>query len=221
MTRKEKAEIVIQRLRKEIAKPETELAYDSPYQLIVAVALSAQCTDVRVNKVTPALFEAFPTVQEMAKAEVEDIFEYIKSVSYPNNKSKHLKGLAERVVNVFDGEIPVAHKDLESLPGVGRKTANVVSAVLYDKPVIAVDTHVFRVANRLGLAQSKNFKKVEAQVTKAIAPDDRVDAHHMLILHGRYTCKARKPACGECALTDVCNYYKREQRKANRTKQDA
>ncbi len=217
MTRKEKAEIVIQRLRREYPTPETELKYTSPYELIVAVALSAQCTDVRVNKVTPALFERFPTVQALAKAEVDEIFEYIKSVSYPNNKSKHLKGLAEKVVNEFDGEIPMAHKDLESLPGVGRKTANVVSAVLYDKPVIAVDTHVFRVSNRLGLARSKNFKKVEEHVTKAIAPEDRVDAHHMLILHGRYTCKARKPRCEQCSLTDICNFYKREQQKAQRT----
>ncbi|MFW5658399.1 MAG: endonuclease III [Bacteroidota bacterium] len=217
MTRKEKAEIVIQRLRQEYPKPETELQYNSPYELIVAVALSAQCTDVRVNKVTPALFERFPTVQALAEAEVDEIFEYIKSVSYPNNKSRHLKGLAERVVNEFGGEIPMAHKDLESLPGVGRKTANVVSAVLYDKPVIAVDTHVFRVSNRLGLARSKNFKKVEAQVTNAIAPEDRVDAHHMLILHGRYTCKARKPQCEQCSLTDICNFYKREQQKAERT----
>ena len=187
---------------------ETELEYINPYELMVAVILSAQCTDKRVNLITPALFEAYPTVYELAKATPEEIFLYIKSCSYPNNKAKHLSGMARTLVNDFGGEVPSEMEQLQKLPGVGRKTANVIASVVFNMPNIAVDTHVFRVAARLGLStNAKTPLQTEMQLLKYIKEDLRPKAHHWLILHGRYVCKARSPICSECGLTDICKYY--------------
>jgi endonuclease-3 len=187
--------------------PETELAYTNPYELIVAVVLSAQCTDVRVNQVTPGLFRAFPTVQDLALATPEMVFPHIRSVSYPNNKSKHLVALAQRIVSVYNGEVPADPDELETLQGVGRKTANVLSSVLHNAARIAVDTHVFRVSNRIGLAKAKNVRQTEEQLMRQLPGNELPRFHHWLILHGRYTCKARTPLCAQCGLTDVCNWY--------------
>jgi endonuclease-3 len=187
--------------------PETELAYANPYELIVAVVLSAQCTDVRVNQVTPGLFRAFPTVQDLALATPETVFPHIRSVSYPNNKSKHLVALAQRIVSVYNGEVPADPDELETLQGVGRKTANVLSSVLHNAARIAVDTHVFRVSNRIGLAKAKNVRQTEEQLMRQLPANELPRFHHWLILHGRYTCKARTPLCSQCGLTDVCNWY--------------
>ena len=183
---------------------ETELHYNSPFQLLVATILSAQCTDKRVNSTTPTLFERFPDAVSMAKASVEEIYELIKSVSYPNNKAKHLVGMASMVINEFGGEVPENPDELIKLPGVGRKTANVVASVIFKKEVIAVDTHVFRVSHRLGLSNGKSPEKVERDLTAIIPPSMLSVAHHWLILHGRYVCTARKPFCGECGLTKWC-----------------
>ena len=187
---------------------ETELKFNSPYQLLVAVILSAQCTDKRVNIITPPLFEAYPTPYDLANATPEDVYGYIKSVSYPNNKTKSLLGMARRLVDEFGGEVPQDLESLMSLPGVGRKTANVILAVVYNQPTMAVDTHVFRVSERIGLTRgSKNPLQTERSLTKHIPADIIPRAHHWLILHGRYICKARKPMCDECGLTDICRYY--------------
>ena len=187
---------------------ETELHYGSPFQLLVAVVLSAQCTDKRVNMVTPALFAAYPDAESMAQATEDQIFEYISSVSYPRNKSHHLVGLAKMLVEEFGGTVPSDIDELQRLPGVGRKTANVVAAVVFDLPAMPVDTHVFRVANRIGLTvNSKTPLQTERELVKHIAPELLPKAHHWLILHGRYVCQARKPHCGECGLTEVCRYY--------------
>jgi endonuclease-3 len=189
---------------------ETELRFQSTFQLLVAVVLSAQCTDKRVNMVTPALFQDYPTPVELAKASVEDIYEHIKSVSYPNNKAKHLKGLAEALVERFNGVVPDNMEELQTLPGVGRKTANVILAVIFDQPAFAVDTHVFRVANRLGIVENADTPlKVEQQLTEAFPDEVIPKAHHWLILHGRYVCLARKPKCEECGLTGICEYFKK------------
>lgn len=188
---------------------ETELHYSSPFQLLVAVVLSAQCTDKRVNMVTPALFAAYPTPEAMAQASEEDIFSYIHSVSYPNNKSRHLAGLSRMLVEEFGGEVPDDREQLQRLPGVGRKTANVVEAVYFDRPAMPVDTHVFRVANRIGLTcNSKTPLQTERELVKHIPEALLPKAHHWLILHGRYVCQARKPKCSTCGLTEVCKYYK-------------
>jgi endonuclease III len=193
---------------------ETELIYKDPFELIVAVILSAQCTDKRVNMITPALMEKYPDAESMAKAEPEDIFEYIKSCSYPNNKSKHLAGMSKMLVNEFGGIVPSEPQLLQRLPGVGRKTANVVASVVYRKPVMAVDTHVFRVSNRIGLVKNaKTPLSVENQLLKHIPPDLIHKAHHWLILHGRYVCKARSPLCMQCGLTDICKYYRENVKK--------
>lgn len=194
---------------------ETELSYNNPFELIVAVILSAQCTDKRVNMITPALLQKFPNAETMAKAEPEEIFEYIKSCSYPNNKAKHLAGMSRMLFGEFGGKVPSDPDLLQRLPGVGRKTANVIASVVFNKPVIAVDTHVFRVANRIGLVKNaKNPRNVEDQLSENI-PDDLIPlAHHWLILHGRYICKARNPLCNECGLTDFCKYYN-ERKKQN------
>ena len=187
---------------------ETELSYNNPFELIVAVILSGQCTDKRVNMITPALLQKYPSAEMMAKAEPEEIFEYIKSCSYPNNKAKHLAGMASMLAGEFGGIVPSDPDLLQRLPGVGRKTANVIASVVFNKPVIAVDTHVFRVSNRIGLVKNaKTPRNVEDQLSKHI-PDDLMPlAHHWLILHGRYICKARNPLCKECGLTDFCKYY--------------
>lgn len=189
---------------------ETELSYRDPFQLIVAVILSAQCTDKRVNMITPALFEKFPDAATMARAAQEDIFEVIKSCSYPNNKARHLKGMAEMVVNRFGGAIPSEIDKLRELPGVGRKTANVVASVVWNKPVIAVDTHIFRVARRIGLTPgAKNPLEVELRLTREIPGAKRPLAHHWLLLHGRYICTARNPACSTCGISKWCSYFKK------------
>ena len=205
MTRKEFYAEVMARFREAMPAPETELHYGSPFQLLVAVMLSAQCTDKRVNMVTPALFEAYPTAEAMASATAEDIFRYVKSVSYPNSKSAHLAAMARMLVEEMGGVVPSDVEQLQRLPGVGRKTANVVVAVEFGQPAMPVDTHVFRVANRIGLTQnSRTPLQTEQELVKHIPPEMLPDAHHWLILHGRYVCQARKPKCGGCCIADIC-----------------
>jgi endonuclease III len=188
--------------------PETELEYGDPFEFLVAVILSAQCTDKRVNMITPSLIKAFPNAETMAKAAPSDIFEYIKSCTYPNNKSKHLAGMARMLVEKFNGQIPEDPALLQQLPGVGRKTANVVASVIFRKPVMAVDTHVFRVAKRIGLAdKGRTPLDVELLLSENIPRELIRHAHHWLILHGRYVCIARKPLCDQCGLSDFCKYY--------------
>lgn len=189
---------------------QSELHFDNGFQLIVAVILSAQCTDKRVNMVTPALFEMFPSPEALAGASFEDVLGLIRSVSYPNSKARHLIGMARALAEDFNSVIPSDTESLMSLPGVGRKTANVVASILYDKPVIAVDTHVLRVSNRLGLSEGKTPEKVEADLERNIPEEKRAISHHWLILHGRYICTARNPKCGECPLTQWCEYYSRQ-----------
>ncbi len=187
---------------------ETELTYHDPYELIVAVILSAQCTDKRVNLITPGLLKKYPDADSMAKAGPEEIFEYIKSCSYPNNKAKHLSGMSRMLVTEFRGIVPSEPQQLQRLPGVGRKSANVIASVVYGKPVMAVDTHVFRVANRIGLVKNaKTPLSVEIQLSNKIPPELIHKAHHWLLLHGRYVCKARKPLCNQCGLIDFCKFY--------------
>lgn len=187
------------------------MRYEDHWQLLVAVVLSAQCTDARVNQVTPSLFERFPTVQDMADATPAEVFPLIQSISYPNNKSKHLVGAANLLVDEFDGEVPSSVDTLVRLPGVGRKTAQVVASVAFDVPTLAVDTHVFRVANRIGLVseQATTPEKVERQLKRLLAREEWGEAHHLLILHGRYTCTARSPKCSECAAAACCKYKER------------
>jgi len=186
---------------------ETELHFDSTFQLLVAVVLSAQCTDKRVNIVTPALFSRFPTPESMAAATFEEVYELVRSVSYPNSKTRHLIALSQKLVSDFGGEVPSDIDALMTLPGVGRKTANVVASVVYNQPVIAVDTHVFRVSHRLGLSDGKTPLAVEEELEKHIPADKRATAHHWLILHGRYVCTAKSPRCTECGLSDWCREY--------------
>ena len=201
---------------------ETELHYDSPYQLLVAVILSAQCTDKRINQVTPALFEQFPTPESLAAASVDEVFSYIGSVSYPNNKAKHLAGMAKMLVEVFNSEVPATQDELQQLPGVGRKTANVIASVVYEAQAIAVDTHVFRVANRIGLTtNAKTPLAVEKQLMKYLPPDTPRIAHHWLILHGRYVCLARNPKCEICPISWFCKYYERTHTEAALQKAEA
>lgn len=187
----------------------TELVYNSPFQLLVAVMLSAQCTDKRVNQVTPALFEAFPTPMHMCQSSIEVLLSYIKSISYPNNKAKHLYQTANMIVADFHGEVPKQVADLQKLPGVGRKTAHVLASVLYDEPAMAVDTHVFRVSKRLGLVDEHATTPLaaEKQLVKYLPTEYITKAHHWLILHGRYVCLARKPKCTTCALTSFCRFF--------------
>lgn len=207
MTSRERAEGILEHFRREMPDPQPELRFGSPYQLLVAVILSAQCTDVRVNKVTPALFEAFPTVATLAAAEWHEVLPFIASCSYPNAKARHLVGMAQRVVGEFGGEIPSSLSDLMSLPGVGRKTANVILAVAFGIPAIAVDTHVHRVAQRLGLTVgAKTPDQTEGQLQKCIPQDLWSQAHHWLILHGRYVCLARRPLCDACFLRALCRH---------------
>ena len=208
MRKKELYEKVIAWFEEAMPVAETELHYSTPFQLLVAVVLSAQCTDKRVNMVTPALFAAYPDAANMAKATEEEIFGYIHSVSYPHNKSHHLAGLSRMLVEEFGGEVPDDMEQLQRLPGVGRKTANVVEAVYFEKPAMPVDTHVFRVANRIGLTvNSKTPLQTERELVKYIPAELLPKAHHWLILHGRYVCQARRPKCEKCGLTEVCKYY--------------
>ena len=198
---------MIARFEREMPTAETELHYGNPFQLLVAVVLSAQCTDKRVNMVTPALFAAYPDAASMAKASADDIFAYIHTVSYPNSKSRHLADMARMLVAEFGGEVPSDLDALQRLPGVGRKTANVVAAVVFDLPAMPVDTHVFRVSNRIGLTRnSKTPLETERTLVKHIPAEKLSTAHHWLILHGRYVCQARKPKCGSCFLADLCAY---------------
>lgn len=209
MQKKERFERFINYFKEHQPNAQTELHYSNPYELLVAVILSAQCTDKRVNMTTPALFQRFPTAYDLAKASVEEVFDYIKSISFPNNKAKHLVGMANILVNEFKGEVPGDIEDLQKMPGVGRKTANVISSVVFNQPAMAVDTHVFRVSKRLGLVtQTANTPlEVEKQLMKYIPTEYVHVAHHWLILHGRYICVARNPKCHECPLTDFCWYY--------------
>lgn len=207
MTRKERYEKVIEYFLEHRPVAETELNFTNPYELTVATILSAQCTDKRVNMITPAFFERFPTVEALAVAQPENVFEVIKSCSYPNSKAKNLVGMAQGVMERFNGEIPQDLKALQTLPGVGRKTANVVGSVAFNIPAMAVDTHVFRVANRIGLTNSKTPLETEKQLMKHIPKYLWNIAHHWLILHGRYVCIARKPKCWECGINTYCKYY--------------
>lgn len=186
---------------------ETELHYDSPFHLLIAVILSAQCTDKRVNIHTPQIFARFPQPEDLAEATFEEVYDLIKSISFPNNKAKHLIGMAKKLVSDFNSTVPSEPDQLETLPGVGRKTANVIASVIYDKPVIAVDTHVFRVSRRIGLSSGSTVEAVEKDLTEGFAAELRAKAHHWLILHGRYVCTARKPKCAECGLKDICAEY--------------
>lgn len=213
MTKKERFEKVIDYFLTHQPIAETELDYSTPYELLVAVILSAQCTDKRVNQLTPALFERWPNAPALSTAQPEEIFEYIKSCSYPNNKSKHLAGMARMLVKDFDNVVPSDVKTLQKLPGVGRKTANVIASVVYDKPAMAVDTHVFRVSERIGLTRgAKTPLETEKQLVKHIPEEHIATAHHWLILHGRYVCTARKPKCAECGLKDWCRFFEKEQK---------
>ena len=210
MTRKERFDFVIKYFQEHNPDPVTELKYYNPYELIVAVILSAQCTDKRVNMTTPAIFMQYPTVQHLAHATFDDLFPYIKSISYPNNKTKHLIGMAQKVVGNFAGEIPMTVEELVTLPGVGRKTANVVTSVIDSQPNMAVDTHVFRVSARIGLTiNAKTPLATELQLVKYIPTELVHTAHHWLILHGRYICVARNPKCEICGLKPACKYYQK------------
>lgn len=192
----------------------SELVFSNPYELLVAVILSAQCTDKRVNMTTPALFKRFPDPESMAASSIEEIHDFIKSISYPNNKAKNLLGMAQTLVSEFGGVVPDNLDDLQRLPGVGRKTANVMMAVAFDQPAMPVDTHVFRVANRVGLTKnSKNVTETEKVLVKHFPSEVLSKAHHWLILHGRYVCHARKPDCGKCGITGICEYYQKKQLK--------
>ncbi len=210
MTRKERYATVINYFQEFAPEAETELVYDNPYQLLVAVILSAQCTDKRVNLTTPAIFEKYPDVYALSKTDFDTLFPYIKSISYPNNKTKHLIGMAQKVVNQFNGQIPMTVDELIELPGVGRKTANVITSVIDQQPNMAVDTHVYRVSHRLGLVNKTATTPlaVEKELIKHIPKALVHKAHHWLILHGRYICLARNPKCNDCGLVDICLFYK-------------
>jgi endonuclease-3 len=213
MTRKERYEGIIDHFSKHQPDAETELIYRDPYELLVAVILSAQCTDKRVNLVTPALFDAYPTAEHLATALPEDIFPFIRTVSYPNNKSKHLAGMAKMLVEEFDNRVPDKIEELVKLPGVGRKTANVIASVIYQKPAMAVDTHVFRVSARIGLTiNARTPLAAEKQLVKNLPEDIIPLAHHWLILHGRYVCLARRPKCAECGITAYCKYFNKKKK---------
>ncbi len=211
MTKKERFQEFISYFATHQPEAETELIYNNPYELLVAVILSAQCTDKRVNMATPALFEQFPTPEHLAASHFDELFPYIKSISYPNNKTKHLLGMAKMLIEDFGSEVPSDIKELQKLPGVGRKTANVISSVIFNQPAMAVDTHVFRVSKRIGLVTqtAKTPLEVEKQLIRHIPEEHVANAHHWLILHGRYVCLARKPKCEECKLTHFCRYFEK------------
>ncbi len=209
MTIKERYEGILEYFKEKQPNPETELQHHNPFQLLVAVMLSAQCTDKRVNIVTPPLFEAFPTPQAMAVASVQEILEFVKSVSYPNSKAAHLQQMARKLVDEFDGQVPDNMKDLTSLPGVGRKTANVVMGAAFGKATIPVDTHVYRVSHRVGLSQGKTPNDVERDLARHIPEELRFKAHHWILLHGRYVCKALRPDCLNCGIQRYCKQYSR------------
>lgn len=211
MTRKERYQYIIRYFLEHSPGAETELIYDDPFQLLVAVILSAQCTDKRVNMTTPAIFEKYPDAHSLSKASFDELFPFIKSISYPNNKTKHLIGMAQMLVKEFNGKVPLTVEELVKLPGVGRKTANVITSVVDAQPNMAVDTHVFRVSKRIGLVPqtASTPLAVEKQLIKEIPKEYIHKAHHWLILHGRYTCVARNPKCSQCGITSACNYFEK------------
>jgi endonuclease-3 len=210
MTKKQRFEAILEYFSVAVPDPETELMYDNPFQLLVAVILSAQCTDKRVNMTTPHIFAQFPDAKALSNASFEEVFPLIKSISYPSNKSKHLIGMAKMLVEEFGNEVPMTVEELIKLPGVGRKTANVITSVIDQQPNMAVDTHVFRVSARLGLTtNAKTPLQTEQQLIKHIPKDMVHKAHHWLILHGRYTCIARNPKCDNCGVSELCKYYKK------------
>lgn len=211
MQKKERFRLLIDYFTKNFPEPKTELEYSNSFHLLISVILSAQCTDKRINMVTPALFKEFPSPEHLAHSSFDEVFPYIKSVTYPNSKTKHLIGMAKMLYEDFDSKVPETVTDLQKLPGVGRKTANVIASVIYNQPVLAVDTHVFRVSKRIGLANlnSKTPLSVEQQLMKYIPTDLIAKAHHWLILHGRYTCVARNPKCNKCGLQSFCRYYEK------------
>jgi len=211
MQKKERFQAFISHFSTQFPSAETELHYSNPFELLVAVVLSAQCTDKRINQITPNLFKRFPDAKALSESSVDEIFSYIRSVSYPNNKAKHLLGLGQRMVDSFEGQVPETMEDLQSLPGVGRKTANVIASVIYNQPTMAVDTHVFRVSRRLGLVPktANTPLKVELSIIKHL-PDDIIPlAHHWLILHGRYVCLARTPKCSVCEISHFCAHFEK------------
>ena len=210
MTTKQRFEHILAWFEANMPVAESELNYRNPYELLVAVMLSAQCTDKRVNMVTPALFEAYPTPELLAKATSDEVFEYIKSVSYPRSKAEHLVAMAQRLVEVYHGEVPDTIEELQTMQGVGRKTANVVCAVIWNQPTMAVDTHIFRVSERIGLTTgSKNPLQTERQLVKHIPAEVIPKAHHWLLLHGRYVCQARKPKCEQCGIAEFCRFFEK------------
>lgn len=213
MLKKERYQAFIDYFSQNMPIAETELQYESPFQLLIAVVLSAQCTDKRINMVTPALFRDFPTPEHLASSNFDELFPYIKTVSYPNNKTKHLLGLGKMLVEEFNSEVPETVAELTKLPGVGRKTANVITSVVWQQPNMAVDTHVFRVSRRLGLVPmtAKTPLEVEKHLVRHIPKEFVHQAHHWLILHGRYTCLARRPKCEECQITHFCRYFEKNQ----------
>ena len=214
MTKKERYKNVIEWFEQNAKSSETELDYKNNYQLMIAVILSAQCTDKRVNLITPKLFEDFPIPEVLAASSSDEVFEYIKTCSYPNNKAKSLVGMAQKLINDYEGEVPSTFDELITIPGVGRKTANVILSVAFDKPAMAVDTHVFRVANRIGLTtNSKTPLETERELVKYIPEHLLSRAHHWIILHGRYICVARSPKCNQCGLRDWCKYYQKNEKK--------
>lgn len=209
MTTRSRFDFLLRWFPEHMPDPQSELRYDNPFQLLVAVMLSAQCTDKRVNMVTPALFEAYPTPERMAEASVDEILAFVRSVSYPNSKAAHLKAMAQQLVSDFGGCVPDTVETLTTLPGVGRKTANVVCAVIWNRPTMAVDTHIFRVSERIGLTtNSKNPLQTERALVRYIPKELIPKAHHWLLLHGRYVCTARNPKCADCGIRSVCRYYK-------------
>lgn len=217
MTRQERYRFIIDYFQHHAPDAETELLYDNPFQLLVAVILSAQCTDKRVNMTTPAIFERFPTPEAMAATDFDTLFPYIRSISYPNNKTKHLIGMAKLLLEKFNGEVPLTVDELVELPGVGRKTANVITSVIDQQPNMAVDTHVFRVSARVGLTvRATTPLAAEKQLIKYFPPELVHKAHHWLILHGRYTCLARTPKCEQCGITEVCAYFQKQQKKGKK-----
>lgn len=215
MLKKERYSAFVDYFSENMPLAETELHYESPFQLLIAVVLSAQCTDKRINLVTPALFRDFPTPLHLASSSFEELFPYVKSVSYPNNKTRHLLGLGKKLVEEFNGEVPSTVNELVKLPGVGRKTANVITSVVWNQPNMPVDTHVFRVSKRIGLVPqtAKTPLEVERQLIKHLPKDVVHKAHHWLILHGRYVCQARRPKCEICPITVFCKYYQKNQEK--------
>lgn len=211
MTTKQRFEHILAWFEANMPVAESELNYRNPYELLVAVMLSAQCTDKRVNMVTPALFEAYHTPELLAKATSDEVFEYVKSVSYPRSKAEHLVAMAQRLVEVYHGEVPDTIEELQTMQGVGRKTANVVCAVIWNQPTMAVDTHIFRVSERIGLTTgSKNPLQTERQLVKHIPAEVIPKAHHWLLLHGRYVCQARKPKCEQCGIAEFCRFFEKK-----------